>query len=170
MPHKNVFKKETVELESISWGLNSIDNTLEENSYKNELHFNFATEPDSSTASTTYTSLPSVPPTTPAASFSFSHMFSQLKSTFSHLQDTTFPYVREIGVKRFIDYLGNLLQCPDYKVNLVQFWFLDVITDCVWQMQDEHYFSDEYQIIVVQWILFVIDLIKGKLYMFYCLY
>ncbi|XP_044271456.1 reticulocyte-binding protein 2 homolog a-like isoform X2 [Tribolium madens] len=85
-------------------------------------------------------SLPfTVPPTTPAAQFSFSHIISPIVYPFPKLDNFKFPYIRE---------------------NTAQFWFLDLLTDCLWKLQDEYHFPEHYQKIIIEWILFVLDLIR----------
>lgn len=73
------------------------------------------------------------------------------------------PEVRRNGVKLCIDVLAEYFQCQDYKFNHFQFWFLDVVTDCLWKAQDEFRFPDQLQKVVLSWILFIFDKMRGWL-------
>nr|CAI5854949.1 unnamed protein product [Callosobruchus analis] len=85
-----------------------------------------------------------------------------LPPTFPKIdQSKTLPLVREIGVKAFIEYLSEQLGLKDYKVSLLQFWFLDILTDIIWRAQDEYQFPDEHQKSILEWIFFVFDLIRS---------
>ncbi|KAJ3644011.1 hypothetical protein Zmor_026688 [Zophobas morio] len=101
-----------------------------------------------------------VPPVTPSDAFAFNNELSQINRPFPKLADFKLPYIREVGVKASIDILSKHFSCLDYKYNAVQFWFLDVITDCLWKVQDEFQFPERYQKIIVEWILHVFDLIR----------
>lgn len=103
-----------------------------------------------------------VPPPTPASEFSFGDHFNAVSRQFRKFPDNfRLPYVREIGVKSCIDELSGYFNCTQYKIDAVQFWFLDVVTDCLWRVQDEFQFPEDYQKIILEWIIYVIDLIRG---------
>jgi hypothetical protein len=111
--------------------------------------------------SVTDSSILEVPPTTPASHYSFQNRINLIPLSFPKLDQFKLPYIREVGIKTCIDILSEYFACKDYKLNAVQFWFLDVITDCLWKVQDEFQFPEPYQKIIVEWILFVVDLIRG---------
>ncbi|CAG9862834.1 unnamed protein product [Phyllotreta striolata] len=71
------------------------------------------------------------------------------------------PTVRKIGVKETIKILAKLFDCNYYTCNYPQFWFLDFITDCLWKVQDEFQFPVEQQIIILEWILYIFNLIRA---------
>nr|CAH7754534.1 unnamed protein product [Callosobruchus chinensis] len=84
-----------------------------------------------------------------------------LPAAFPKIDESkTLPLVREIGVKAFIVYLSEQLGLKDYKTSLLQFWFLDILTDIVWRAQDEYQFPDEHQKSILEWVFFVFDLIR----------
>ncbi|KYB25450.1 hypothetical protein TcasGA2_TC034466 [Tribolium castaneum] len=101
-----------------------------------------------------------VPPTTPAAQFSFSHIINPIVYPFPKLDNIKFPYIREVGIKSCMEILSVYFSCQDYTQNTVQYWFLDVLTDCLWKLQDEYHFPQHYQKIIIEWILYVLDLIR----------
>ncbi|VEN50705.1 unnamed protein product, partial [Callosobruchus maculatus] len=85
-----------------------------------------------------------------------------LPTTFPKIdQSKTLPIVREVGVKAFIVYLSEQLGMNHYKTSLLQFWFLDVLTDVIWRAQDEFQFPDEHQKSILEWMSFVFDLIRS---------
>lgn len=103
-----------------------------------------------------------VPPPTPNADYEFNHKFYKFPQALPDISELNLPYVREIGVKATIDLLGNFFQCKEYTCNLLQFWFLDVMTASLWITQDDFQFPDELQKVVLSWILYFIDLIRGR--------
>lgn len=102
------------------------------------------------------------PPQTPNSEYEFENSISSLPIPFPDLTDLEIPCVREKGVKFCIQFLGNYFKCADYKYNLLQFWFLDIITDCLWTAQDDYNLSTELQKLVLKWVLYFIDLLRGK--------
>ncbi|CAG9834907.1 unnamed protein product [Diabrotica balteata] len=70
------------------------------------------------------------------------------------------PWVRNIGVKETIKRLADVYGCKQFKNNLVQFWFLDFLADCLWRVQDEYQFNEKQQQVVLDWVLFVFNLIR----------
>ncbi|XP_057667190.1 uncharacterized protein LOC130900516 [Diorhabda carinulata] len=74
---------------------------------------------------------------------------------------TTIPWVREIGVKETIKKLSDVYGCEQFNWNLIQFWFLDFVTDCLWRLQDEYQFPENYQKVILDWILYVFNLIRA---------
>ncbi|CAG9769449.1 unnamed protein product [Ceutorhynchus assimilis] len=77
------------------------------------------------------------------------------------IQNIKIPYVREVGIRDAIASLAPFFKCDDYKNNLVQFWFLDIIVDCLWISQDEYRFSISHQKCILEWLLFVFKLISS---------
>lgn len=101
------------------------------------------------------------PPPTPSSQFDFELNFQTLPNKSINLDNLKIPEVKRDGIKLCIDTLADYFQCQDYKFNPIQFWFLDTITDCLWKAQDEFRFPDQLQKIVLNWILFIFDKIKG---------
>lgn len=102
-----------------------------------------------------------VPPPTPTSQFDFEVNFQALPFQLPNVEKLDIPVIRKTGIKLCVDTLANYFQCQDYKFNLFQFWFLDVVTDCLWKAQDEFRFPDVLQKTVLSWILFVFDKIRG---------
>lgn len=87
---------------------------------------------------------------------------NQLPDVFPKLKDLRLPRVRIIGVKASIEMLAEFFKCYDFKFNLLQFWFLDMMTDCLWRAQDDYQFPEMQQKIILEWVLYFFRLIKGK--------
>lgn len=102
-----------------------------------------------------------VPPPTPSSQFGLEIDFQPLPPKLPDVSDLKIPLVRKSGIKQCIDILAEYFQCYDYKFNLFQFWFLDIVTDCLWKVQDEFRFPDSLQKTVLEWILFVFDKMRG---------
>lgn len=102
-----------------------------------------------------------VPPPTPSSQFGLELSFQGLPSKLPNVDNLKIPVVRRNGIKLCIDTLAEYFQCQDYKFNHFQFWFLDVVTDCLWRAQDEFRFPDKLQKTVLNWILFIFDKIRG---------
>lgn len=102
-----------------------------------------------------------VPPPTPSSQIDYNINFQALPFQLPDVENLNIPMVRKTGVKLCIDTLAEYFQCQDYKFNLFQFWFLDVVTDCLWRAQDEFRFPDPLQKTVLNWILFVFDKLRG---------
>lgn len=102
-----------------------------------------------------------VPPPTPSSQYELELNFEPIPPKLSTVEDLQIPLVRKNGIKLCIDVLAEYFQCEDYKFNLFQFWFLDVVTDCLWKVQDEFRFPDKFQKTVLEWILFIFDKMRG---------
>lgn len=102
------------------------------------------------------------PPTTPDSEFSFEFKYEEIP-IFPDLDNLTIPIVKEIGIKACIEQLGEYFNCQHYKFNYLHFWFLDMITDCIWMCQDRFGFPDDITKLVLTWILFALDLVRGTL-------
>lgn len=109
----------------------------------------------------------SPPPATPVSQFDFEYNYSLFPQTFPEIENINLPVIREKGVKASIEELGEIFDCTDYKFNLIQFWFLDVIADCIWMAQDKYSFPEDIQKTILAWILFAFDLIRGNVKIFY---
>lgn len=105
---------------------------------------------------------PSVPPPTPTSQYGFDYSFEPLPATLPNLDNVTIPLVRQEGIKTCIRILAEYFGCKEYKFNLLQFWFLDIVVDCLWKVQDEFKLPEKLQKTVLSWILYIIDVIKGK--------
>lgn len=103
----------------------------------------------------------SVPPPTPSSDFGFENTFKALPDELPNTVNLKLPLVREKGVKICIELLADYFGCKDYSFSLFQFWFLDVMTDCLWKAQDEFGFPDYLQKVVLEWILYIFDAIRG---------
>lgn len=103
-----------------------------------------------------------VPPMSPKELI-FDYYYTRLPRSLPKLKNLKLPYVRDIGIRGCVDRLADHFRCTDYKFNLIQFWFLDVLTDCLWRAQDEYNFPEKHQKIVLEWVLFVFNLIRGLL-------
>ncbi|KAF5308535.1 hypothetical protein FQR65_LT06200 [Abscondita terminalis] len=101
-----------------------------------------------------------IPPQTPNSEFNFQETFKPIPP-FPNLDNLDIPYVRDKGVKYCISYFGDYFNCTDYKTNFLQFWFLDVLTDCVWCLQDKFQLPINVQKIVIDWFLTFVDLIRN---------
>lgn len=101
------------------------------------------------------------PPSTPEGDFDFGFTFRRLPKTFRDLEQLEVPIVRNVGIKSCIASLGAYFDCSDYEFNFLHFWFLDVVTDCIWRAQDQYEFPEEQQKIVLSWFLFFLDVIRG---------
>lgn len=106
-----------------------------------------------------------VPPSSPRNDINFD-IYETLPYDLPNVQNLKIPYIREIGIKATIDKLGEYFRCNNYKVNLLHFWFLDVITDCLWRVQDEFSLIESDQKVVLEWIIFVFNLIRGITFSF----
>lgn len=105
---------------------------------------------------------PSVPPPTPISGYDFDYSFEPLPATLPNLDDVKIPLVRQEGIKSCIRILAEYFGCKDYKFNLLQFWFLDIVVDCLWKVQDEFKLPEKLQKTVLSWILYIVDVIRGK--------
>nr|XP_023029022.1 uncharacterized protein LOC111517180 [Leptinotarsa decemlineata] len=85
-----------------------------------------------------------------------------LPDAFPKLNDVKLPFVRDVGVKVAIEKLSDILGCRDYKLNAIQFWFLDIIADCLWRAQDEFQFPDLQQKIILEWVLYTFNLVRDE--------
>lgn len=106
---------------------------------------------------------PSVPPPTPTSDYGFDYTFEPLPATLPNLDDVKIPLVRQQGIKTCIRILAEYLGCKEYKFNLLQFWFLDIVVDCLWKVQDEFKLPEKLQKTVLSWILYIVDVIRGKI-------
>lgn len=102
------------------------------------------------------------PPASPKSEFSFEFNYDIIPEKFPDLKNITLPIVREKGVKASIDELAHIFHCKEYKTNFVHYWFLDVITDCIWVCQDKFEFPEDRQKTVLTWILYAFDVIRGN--------
>lgn len=107
-------------------------------------------------------SIPTVPPTTPKA-LNFENIYESIPTPLPDIEKLKLPYVRVIGVKKTLQILGDFLKCDKYNQNLLHFWFLDILTDCVWRTQDDFNLLESDQKIVLNWIIYIFNLIKGTL-------
>lgn len=105
--------------------------------------------------------LPKKPPPTPKELVSDCYV-TILPNFPDNVSNIEIPYVREIGIRESIGMLSSFFNCNDYKNNLVQFWFLDVIVDCIWRAQDEFRFAIREQKFILDWILFMFKLIRSR--------
>ncbi|XP_076253566.1 uncharacterized protein LOC143191989 [Rhynchophorus ferrugineus] len=101
---------------------------------------------------------PAVPPPTPRELITDCYV-TILPTIPDSLDTLDIPYVRENGIRDSIQLLSDYFSCQHYKQNLVQFWFLDVVVDCLWKTQDEYRFQKEQQKTVLEWLMFVFKLI-----------
>ncbi|XP_019876369.1 uncharacterized protein LOC109604284 [Aethina tumida] len=102
------------------------------------------------------------PPNSPNEQFSFNLECEQLPYISSRLDGIQLPVIRETGVKACIDYLSEYFDCSRYKISTSQFWFLDIFTDWLWRLQDEYYFPEEHQKLILQWLIYVLNLIRNN--------
>lgn len=103
-----------------------------------------------------------VPPPTPCSDFGFEYSFLPLPQELPGVDKLKVPLVREKGVKICIELLADYFGCKDYNFSLFQFWFLDILTDCLWKTQDEFQFPDELQKTVLEWVLYIFNVIRGE--------
>lgn len=107
------------------------------------------------------------PPPTPTSNFTFEYNINSIPKQFPQLANLDIPRIGDVGVKVSLERLAYFFDCPDYKSNLIQFWYLDIIADCLWRVQHTHNFPDDYQKIVLEWILFMFHLIQGLTHVSY---
>lgn len=103
-----------------------------------------------------------VPPSSPKSSFIYDKTIDTITDKIIDVSNLKIPYVRVLGIKNTIDILGEFFGCTIYKTSLPQFWFLDMVTDCLWKCQDEFMLNEEYQKSVLKWVLFLFDIIRGE--------
>lgn len=104
---------------------------------------------------------PPKPPSSPRELITDCYI-SVLPKIPENISDLEIPFVRQVGVRDSIETLAPFFSCEDYRSNLVEFWFLDVIVDCIWKVQDEYRFPAEQQKCILEWVLFIIELIISK--------
>ncbi|KAF5291147.1 hypothetical protein FQA39_LY14389 [Lamprigera yunnana] len=104
-------------------------------------------------------SLDNVPQHTPNSEYEFDNQFKPVPP-FPDVANLEIPYIRDKGIKHCIMHFGNFFDCNEYAKNYLQFWFLDIVTDCVWCMQDEYRLPVELQKIVLQWFLYFLDILR----------
>ncbi|GJQ85031.1 hypothetical protein Trydic_g3692 [Trypoxylus dichotomus] len=102
---------------------------------------------------------PEVPPCTPDNIASLTMLPQAFPDAFPSFNDLTVPYVREIGIKACMHVLGEYLHCTNYAFNYLQFWFIDILVDCLWKTQDEYYLCEKEQKIVLEWIVYAFKMI-----------
>lgn len=76
------------------------------------------------------------------------------------------PLVRQRGVNRAIKDLGKIFKLNYYDESLIQFWYLDMLTDFLWRLQDDFHLPIEFQRIGLSWIIFFLSLVIGN---FFCI-
>lgn len=74
-------------------------------------------------------------------------------------KEINLPYVREAGIRCTIDTLAPFFSCYDYPNNLIEFWFLDFVVDCIWKSQDEFRFSVSQQKQILEWLMCFLKII-----------
>lgn len=104
-----------------------------------------------------------VPPSSPRGNFIVDRSIDSIPVKFNNVSDLNIPYIRILGIKKTIEILGEFFGCTIYKTNLIQFWFLDMVTDCLWKCQDEFMLDDTHQRFVLEWILYFFDMIRDPL-------
>lgn len=109
----------------------------------------------------TFEKLAGTPPPSPNVEYSFENIYEPLPK-FPDVGNLDVPLVREIGIKKSIEVLGSYFDCNKYNQNYLHFWFLDILTDCIWTCQDKFGFPNNITKNVLSWILFAFDLIRGK--------
>lgn len=75
-------------------------------------------------------------------------------------KEINLPYVREAGIRYTIDTLAPFFSCYDYPNNLIEFWFLDFVVDCIWKSQDEFRFSVCQQKQILEWLMCFLKIIS----------
>lgn len=107
---------------------------------------------------------PSVPPPTPNSAFDFESAKITPVPPILNADDLELPCVRELGVKKCIDYLGDFFNCTEYEHNLLHFWFLQMVTDLLWRLQERFKLSLDMQKVALKWVLYMFNLLRGKLF------
>ncbi|XP_060536076.1 uncharacterized protein LOC132708017 [Cylas formicarius] len=104
-------------------------------------------------------SRPVVPPNTPK---NFELHMLQLPQLPTDIDKIEIPIIREVGIRDSIVIISKYFGCEDYKLNLVQFWFVDIILDLLWRCQDEYNFPLEYQKAILEWFFFIVKFMGVK--------
>lgn len=103
-----------------------------------------------------------VQPGSPRGDFDFESSYESVPDELPSLEDLNIPLVKQLGVKECIRILGNYFQCESYQTNMCHFWFLDILVDSLWKMQDDYNFTTHHQKIVMGWIIFIFNLLRGE--------
>lgn len=82
-----------------------------------------------------------------------------LPANYPNLDMLKIPYIRKMGIKSCIELLGRFFNCNSYTSNHLHFWFLDVITDCLWRLQDDFQLPDDDQKKVLEYFLYFFKMI-----------
>lgn len=106
-----------------------------------------------------------VPPSSPKEIF-LDYTITPLPDSFPKVKDLRLPKIRLVGVKAAIETLSQLFKCGEFKLNLLQFWFLDMLADCIWRAQDDYQFPEAQQKVIIEWVLYFFKLVKGKFRLF----
>lgn len=104
---------------------------------------------------------PEVPPPTPDSVFDFEIAGIPSVPTKLDAEDLEIPLVKDIGVKRCINYLGEFFNCKEFQHNMLQFWFLQMITDLLWRLQDKFCLPLDMQKVTLKWVLYMFNLVRG---------
>lgn len=72
------------------------------------------------------------------------------------------PIVRDQGVLKTIDELARILNFKNHKFSMIEFWYLDILTDFLWRMQDEFALPAEEQRIGLAWVIFFLKLLTSN--------
>lgn len=102
------------------------------------------------------------PPPSPSRRLVFESRYDGVPGEFPDLQNLQLPVVKEIGIKACIEQLAPAFNCIQYKYNYAHFWMLDVVTDCIWMCQDRFAFPEDIQKVVLSWLLYAFELIRGE--------
>lgn len=100
-----------------------------------------------------------VPPPTPSYDMDFERNLEIPVINVGQIDEI--PEVQEEGIKFTIENLGRRLGCDNYEYDLIQFWFLDILTDCMWKAQDIFQFTSIEQKIILKWVTEIFKIIAG---------
>ncbi|KAK9717809.1 hypothetical protein QE152_g23542 [Popillia japonica] len=103
-----------------------------------------------------------VPQCTPDNISSLTILPQPFPASFPSFTDFNIPYVREIGVKSCMEIFGDFLDCKNYAYDYMQFWFIDILVDCLWKTQDEYYLREKEQKTVLDWIVYAFTMLTDK--------
>ncbi|XP_044755667.1 uncharacterized protein LOC123314441 [Coccinella septempunctata] len=104
-----------------------------------------------------------VPHSSPKSNIIFHKYVDTLPEKTNVIENLDIPYIRILGIRNTVKHIGEFFGCTLYKTSLLQFWFLDMVTDCLWKCQDEFTLNDQNQKCVLSWVLYVFNIIRDPL-------
>lgn len=104
----------------------------------------------------------SVAPDSPNENFSFEDDYRPIAEEIRSFKEFEIPYVKEKGVRECLVLLAEYLKFDNYQINMLEFWVLDMLVDCLWKLQDEYGFTDDQQRVIMDWAVCIFNFVRGK--------